>query len=126
MSHSPLDVKALATIAILMNRRETWSVITYGDLAERLGHVPQGLSAILDRVGAWCRSIGKQSLPMLVIDEEGRPRQGMFVGDSNTVTPENYDQRRVRFWRENWDGARLPTLEEIAAAYAAEQSQSKT
>jgi hypothetical protein len=123
MSHSPLDIKALATIAILMNRRETWSVITYGDLAERLGHVPQGLSQILDRVGSWCRSVGKEELAMLVISEDGKPRPGMYdypPGASHPVTPEIYDQRRVRLWREDWTGIHIPTLEQIAAAYAAE------
>jgi hypothetical protein len=79
MPHSTLDVKALATIAILMNRRETWSVITYGDLGKRIGHPPYALNDILDRVGSWCRSIGKQELPMLVIDEEGKPRRGMYA-----------------------------------------------
>jgi hypothetical protein len=124
MPHSPLDIKALGTIAILMDRRETWSVITYGDLADRLAHVPQGLSQILDRVGAWCRSIGKQELPMLVIDEEGKPRQGMYEhppgAGGDPVTPQTYDQRRVRLWREDWTGVTLPTLEQIATAYAAE------
>jgi len=124
MSYSPLDVKALATIAILMDRRGTWSVITYGDLAERLGHVPQGLSQILDRVGSWCRSVGKESLAMLVIDEEGKPRRGMYEyppgSSAEAVTPETYDQRRVKLWREDWSGIHIPTLEQIADAYAAQ------
>jgi hypothetical protein len=33
MANSPLDVKALAAIAFLMARRETWSVINISDLA---------------------------------------------------------------------------------------------
>jgi hypothetical protein len=60
------SMKALATIAILMGRRETWSLITYGDLAERLDHPPYALNDILECrrrlvsfarqafVGAWC------------------------------------------------------------------------
>lgn len=123
MPYSPLDVKAHATIAVLMNRRQTWSVITYGDLGKLLGHPPYALGDILDRVGSWCRSIGKQGLPMLVIDEEGKPRQGMYdypPNASEPVTPETYDQRRVRLWREDWAGVQIPTLEQIAAAYAAE------
>jgi hypothetical protein len=64
---SPLDYKALAAITLLWSRKDTWSVITYGDLAKRLGHAQQGLAEILNRVGAWCHSVHKQSLAMLVI-----------------------------------------------------------
>lgn len=125
MSHSPLDAKALAAIAILMNRRETWSVITYGDLADRLGHARYGLGQILDRVGSWCRSIDKESLAMLVIDEEGKPREGMYdhpPGDSGPpVTRQTIDQRRVRLWRQDWTAVAVPTLEQIDAAYRAQR-----
>ena len=124
MPQSPLDVKALATIAILMNRRETWSVITYGDLGRPLGQPPYGLGDILDRVGCWCRSVGKEELAMLVIDEERKPRQGMYnypVGATDRSRQKPYDKRRVRLWRESWDGVRIPTLEQIANAYAAER-----
>jgi len=119
---SPLDSKALATIALLLDRRETWSVITYGDLAKKLGHAPQGLAAILDRVGAWCLSIQKQSPAMLVIAESGEPNDGMYRalrGESDPVTRENYERRRVQLWREDWSDAALPTPEAIAAAYEA-------
>lgn len=121
MPHSPLDIKALATIAILMNRRTTWSVITYGDLGDLLDHPPYGLGQILDRVGRWCRSINKRSLALLVIDEEGKPRDGMFglPGHIEPITPETYEQQRVRLWREDWKGVAVPTLEQIADAYTA-------
>ncbi|HEY5046796.1 MAG TPA: hypothetical protein VII49_02095 [Rhizomicrobium sp.] len=117
---SPLDTKALATVAFLMDRRESWSVITYRDLAKRLGHPQYGLGDILDRVGAWCRSVNKQSLAMLVIGEHGDPNEGMyhhFKGDADPVTKENYERRRVGLWRENWSDAVLPTVEQIADAY---------
>ncbi len=117
---SPLDTKALATIAFLTGRRETWSVVTYGDLAKRLGHAQQGLGGILDRVGAWCRSIKKQSLAMLVISEQGEPNEGMyhpFKDDLEPVTRENYERRRVQLWREDWSDVTLPTVEQIADAY---------
>ena len=122
MPDSPLDAKALATIAILMDRRDRWAVITYGDLGKRLDHPVFGLGQILDRVGRWCGSIRKRSLALLVIDEEeGKPRYGMFggfPGEVEPVTPETYDQLRTRLWRENWDGITLPTLDQIAEAYA--------
>lgn len=117
---SPLDPKALATIAFLMDRRQAWSVITYGDLAKRLDHAPQGLGPILDRVGAWCFSIKKQSLAMLVISEQGEPNEGMyrhFRGDTDPVTKDNYESRRVQLWREDWSGVALPAVEEIDRAY---------
>jgi hypothetical protein len=117
---SPLDTKALATIALLWDRKDNWSVITYGDLAKRLGHAQQGLSEILNRVGAWCHSVHKQSLAMLVIGAHGEPHGGMFVpfrGDDDPVTKENYERRRVQLWREDWSDVKLPTPEEIASAY---------
>lgn len=115
MPHSPLDEKALGAMAILMNRRSTWSMITYGDLAARLGHVAQGMGPILHRVHVWCNRIGKLSLAMLVIAEEGQPRPGMFEGDdADPITPQNIDQRRVRLWREDWSGVRLPSIDEIS------------
>ena len=46
---SPLDTKALAAIALLWDRKDSWSVITYGDLAARLDHAPQGLGGIQSR-----------------------------------------------------------------------------
>jgi len=118
---SPLDTKALATVALLFDRRNTWSVITYGDLAKRLNHAPHGLTEILNRVGAWCLSIHKQSLAMLVIGAEGQPHGGMFIplrGDDDPVTKENYEHRRVSLWREDWSDVTFPTPEEIASAYA--------
>jgi hypothetical protein len=119
---SPIDIKALATIAFLVDRHETWSVITYADLAKKLGHVPRGLSPILDRVGAWCFSIHKQSLAMLVIGANGEPSEGMFRafrGDPDPVTRGNYELRRLQLWREDWSEIALPTPDEIATAYAA-------
>ena len=52
-------IKAHAAIAILMGRRETWSLITYGDLGKRINHDPYLLTHILNAVGAWCQSRGK-------------------------------------------------------------------
>jgi hypothetical protein len=104
-----------------MNRRTTWSVITYGDLGGLLNHPARGMGQILDRVGRWCRSIGKRSLSLLVIDEKGKPRDGMFglPGQIEQITPESYEQQRVRLWREDWTGVSVPTLEQIAEANAA-------
>jgi hypothetical protein len=126
---SPLDTKALATIALLMDRRETWSVITYGDLAKKLRHAQQGLTQILDRVGAWCFSMRKESLAMLVIGASGEPSDGMFraiPSDPNPVTRKNYELRRLQLWRENWSDVSLPTPDEIATAYAEAHRQSET
>jgi hypothetical protein len=73
------------------------------------------LGPVLHRVHEWCKSINRSSLAMLVIDEEGQPRAGMFDGDdADPITPQNYDQRRVRLWREDWSDVRLPTLKQIA------------
>jgi len=118
---SPLDFKALAAIALLWDRKEDWAVITYGDLAKKLGHAQQGLSDILNRVGAWCYSVERQSLAMLVISVEGEPNEGMFrafPGDTNPVTHKNYERRRVELWKEDWSDVALPTQEDVAAAYS--------
>jgi hypothetical protein len=119
---SPLDGKSLVAIALLSDRRETWSVISYSDLADKIGHVQLGMGPILDRVGAWCYNIGKQSLAMLVIGANGEPSEGMFRafrGDYDPVTHENYESRRLRLWREDRSDVKLPTLpEDITRAYA--------
>jgi hypothetical protein len=38
MAHSTLDVAVRTAIGILMDRRKTWSLITYEDLADRIGY----------------------------------------------------------------------------------------
>jgi hypothetical protein len=110
------SMKALATIAILMGRRETWSLITYGDLAERLDHPPYALNDILDAVGAWCRSLDKLSLVLTVVGENGEPAaEGLYKFGT---TPGNYLARRIQLYRDSaWKSVALPTLEQIAEAY---------
>ena len=110
------SMKALATIAILMGRRETWSLITYGDLAKRLDHPPYALNDILDAVGAWCRSVDKLSLVLIVVGEDGEPAEGLYKFGT---TPENYLARRIQLYRDctSWKSVALPTLEQIAEAY---------
>jgi hypothetical protein len=119
---SPLDGKALVAIAVLMGLQATWSVITYGELAKRIGHPQYALSDILDRVTAWCRKVKRQSLALLVISAEGEPNEGIFrplPGDSHSITPENYLKRRVDLWSEDWSDVVLPTAaDEIATIYA--------
>jgi hypothetical protein len=109
------STKALAAIAILMGRRETWSLITYRDLADRLGHAPQGLAEILNAVGAWCRSLDKLSLVLTVVRENGEPAEGIYKFET---TPENYLERRIQLYRDDtWKGVALPTLAQITEAY---------
>jgi hypothetical protein len=121
MSYLPSDVKALATIAILMDRRDTWSVITYNDLGKRIDHPPFRFDNILDRVAFWCHSKGLDYLTLLVITEkDGNPARGMYANYlPNPVTPETYPKRRVDLWRDaKWSDVKLPTIEEITIAYA--------
>jgi hypothetical protein len=91
-----ITMKALAAIVILLGRRETWSFITYGELADRLGHAPYGLNDILNAVGAWCRSLDKLSLVLTVVGEEGEPAEGLYKFET---TPENYLKRRIQLYR---------------------------
>jgi hypothetical protein len=110
-------IKAHAAIAILMGRRETWSLITYGDLGKRINHDPYLLTHILNAVGAWCRSRGKLSLVLTLVTEKGEPGDGMFPPRSK-ATRENYLERRIRLYRDDsWKSEPLPTLEQIAEAY---------
>jgi hypothetical protein len=110
---SPLNGKALAAIALLSDRRENWSVIKYGDLAKRIGHPAHFLGDVLDRVGAWCYEQNIQSLALLVInDHNGRPSPGLFKNifrKDDPVTEENYEERRLLLWNENWTKIILPT-----------------
>jgi hypothetical protein len=117
---SPLDSKALVAIAFLAGRREAWSVTTYGDLARRIGHAPQGLGDVLNRVGAWCYTKGKRSLALLVIREsDGKPSEGLFqTWYPDAATQDNYEKQRLELWQQSWSEVVLPTNpEEIANAY---------
>jgi len=118
---SPLDGKALAAIALLADRRENWAVITYGNLAKKVGHPAHFMGDVLDRVGAWCYSKEKQSLALLVISDDGKPSDGLFKDIfhiSDPVTRENYEQKRLQLWTEPWLDVVLPTtLEEIDEAF---------
>src|SRR5262249_44848841 len=93
-------MKALAAIAILMGRRETWSLITYGDLGKRLDNDWHNLDHILTAVGAWCRSLGKLSLVLIIVTEKGAPGDGMFPPWSQS-TRENYLENRIRLYRDD-------------------------
>ena len=79
------------------------------------------LGQVLDRVGEWCYAHGKHSLALLIINEDGKPSDGMFKrfrGLADPVTSENYERQRVQLWQEDWSEVELPsTLEEIAEAY---------
>jgi hypothetical protein len=98
-----------------MRRRDTWSLITYGDLGNRINHNPHFLSHILNAMGAWCRSRGKLSLVLTMVTEKGEPGDGMFPPWSET-THENYLEHRIRLYRD-WKSVALPTVKEIEEAY---------
>jgi alkylated DNA nucleotide flippase Atl1 len=118
---SPLDGKALISIGFLAARRDTWSVITYGQLGKRIGQPQRFIGDVLDRVGAWCYAQERRSLALLVINEDGEPSDGMFKkfrGQADPVTRENYERQRAELWQENWSEVELPSdPEEIAAAW---------
>src|SRR3954452_24723916 len=114
---SPLDSKAARAIAILMDRRASWAVTTYGDLETRIGHPKYAMKDILSRVAAWCVGKQKHTLALLVIEESGRPDTGLFntlAGRSSTIDTSNYENVRVKLWREHWDGIAPPPAEEVA------------
>jgi hypothetical protein len=110
--------KVLAAIAILMGRRETWSLITYGDLGKRINRDPHLLSHILNAVGAWCRSLdGKLSSVLVIVTEKGEPGDGMFPPWSKTSRGE-YLEHRIQLYRDDSRKSEaLPTPKEIEKAY---------
>lgn len=117
----PSDLKAARVIPLLYVERKHRAHMTYGELGRLINHNPLYLGNILDRVGAWCRVNGKSSLAMLVVDDDGRPRPGMyrnFPDDADPVTSENYEERHARLLDEDWSDIVLPTGEDIADAYA--------
>jgi hypothetical protein len=79
------------------------------------------LGQVLDRIGAWCYAHGKHSLALLIINEDGKPSDGMFKrfhGLAEPVTSENYERQRVQLWQEDWSEVELPSApEEVAEAH---------
>jgi hypothetical protein len=67
-------------------------------------------------VRAW-----KASAPLLIINEDGKPSDGMFKrfrGLADPITSENYQRQRVQLWQEDWSEVELPSApEEIVEAY---------
>jgi len=121
-----VDAKAAAAIAILMDRRKAWAVITYDDLSKRVGLPRQGLNKLLDYVALWCRAKGKRSLALLLISSTtGRPSKGMYkaLGGVKPVTPETFDRERLGLWRDDWSAVAPPSKKEIADARAASVDQ---
>jgi hypothetical protein len=120
---SPLDGKALISIGLLAARRDMWSVITYGQLGNRIGHPPHLMGDVLDRVGAWCYAKELHSLALLVINEDGKPSEGMFRkfrGQADPTTRENYERKRAQLWQadSSWSKIILPSSpDEIAEAW---------
>jgi hypothetical protein len=119
---STLDHAVLEAIAILVERRREGSSITYGALGTLIGRHHRTLTPILNRVGAWCYSIGKGSLPMLVVNKsEGLPGWGFFErapGERNPITRKTYRTRRRKLCAEDWSRVKIPpSAHEVAQAF---------
>jgi hypothetical protein len=116
---SKTDAKAKKAIELLMPRRAEGLTMGYGELGAELPHPERFLGGILDRVGTWCYEQGKQSLALLVVDTNGKPRPGLYKSfrDSERVTPENYEDRLAALLSEDWTGVKLPDETDIAEAY---------
>ena len=121
MKPCPSDYKAVSLIPLLRKERERHGDMRYGACGLALHHPQRFLGNILDRIGAWCRAQHKQSLALLVVDDTGKPRPGMYKtlpNDLDPVTPENYEERRARLYAEDWRDVGEATAEDVADAYA--------
>jgi len=119
---STLDGAVLAAIAVLAERRREGKNITYGALGALIGRHHRTLTPILDRVGAWCYSIGKGSLAMLVVSKsDGLPGWGFFEpgpGEPNPITPRTYHARRRKLCAEDWSRVKIPpSAHDVAQAF---------
>jgi hypothetical protein len=119
---STLDGAVLAAIAILVERRREGTNITYGALGTLIGRHHRTLTPILNRVGAWCYSIGKGSLAMLVVSKsDGLPGWGFFEpapGELHPITRKTYRTRRRKLCAEDWSRVKIPpSANEVAQAF---------
>jgi hypothetical protein len=119
---STLDAAVLATIAVLAERRGEGKSITYGALGNLIGRHHRTLTPILNRVGAWCYSIGKQSLAILVVSKSDRlPGRGFFEpgpGELDPITRKSYHARRRKLCAEDWSHVKIPpTARDVAQAF---------
>ena len=119
---STLDAAVVAAIAILAERRREGKNITYGALATLIGRHHRTLTPILNRIGAWCYSIGKGSLAMLVVNKsDGLPGWGFFEqapGELDPITRKSYPSRRRKLCAEDWSRVKIPpSAHEVAQAF---------
>jgi len=117
-----LDAAVLAAITILAERRREGKNITYGALGALIGRHHRTLTPVLNRVGAWCYSIGKGSLAMLVVSKsDGLPGWGFFepgLGELNPITRKSYRSRRRKLCAEDWSRVKIPPdAQEVARAF---------
>jgi hypothetical protein len=78
MSYGRNDMKAIAAIAILYERRRNRSLAQYEELANLIGADLRGIGDILDRVFAWCEVHNLKSLAQLLIGKDGLPGPGAY------------------------------------------------
>jgi hypothetical protein len=119
---STLDAAVVAAITVLAERRREGKSITYGALGVLIGRHHRTLTPILNRVGAWCYSIGKQSLAILVVSKSDKlPGWGFFEqgpGERNPITRKTYHSRRRKLFVEDWSHVKIPpSAREVAQAY---------
>ena len=117
-----LDAAVLATITVLAERRGEGKSITYGALGNLIGRHHRTLTPILSRVGAWCYSIGKQSLAILVVSKSDRlPGRGFFEqgpGELDPITRKSYHSRRRKLCAEDWSHVKIPpSARDVAQAF---------
>ena len=121
-TESTLDAAVLDAITILAERRREGKSITYGALGTLIGRHHRTLTPILNRVGAWCYSIGKGSLAMLVVSKsDGLPGWGFFErgpGELNPITRKSYRARRRKLCAEDWSQVKIPpSARDVAQAF---------
>ncbi len=107
-------LRALQIWQILISKASSYSIITYGKLAEILGYGGAGVfPAILGHILYYCQQNELPPLTSIVVKKEtGLPGEG-FGMRADQIPP-----KQMEVFNYNWFGLVPPTIEKLMEAYA--------
>ncbi len=112
-----LEERAQQVWPILTQAARNRQLLTYTQVAERIGMAPQGMGQILARIMWYCDQNGLPPLTVLVVQREtGKPGPGL-------TTTGDVDRDREAVFERNWDAQLPPAASDFAAAAAAATSR---
>ena len=113
-----LEQRAQQVWPILTAAARNRQLLTYTQVADRIGMATQGMGQILARIMWYCDQNGLPPLTVLVVQKEtGKPGPGLTtIGDT--------DKDREAVFERNWDAQLPPTASDFADAAAEGSSRS--